>query len=136
MAEPDSTPRKRPVTASIRQRIERSGERLWRLDDFRDFPFTAVAQALSRVARNGVIERLSKGVYYRNRQTVLGKSRVIQPHFRSSLPPRRRFSRLESLLPISWDPHTDGKAGGTCHERPQSPTETRRQRCLDSHQET
>ena len=75
MATPDSATRKRPITASIRQRIERGGERLWRLDDFRDLPFTAVAQALSRLTRDGVIERLSKGVYYRNRQTVLGKSR-------------------------------------------------------------
>jgi hypothetical protein len=65
----------RRVTASIRRQIERGGERLWRLDDFRDLPFTAVAQALSRMVRAGEIERLSKGVYYRNRQTVLGKSR-------------------------------------------------------------
>jgi predicted transcriptional regulator of viral defense system len=34
-----------------------------------------VAQALSRLAKGGVIERLSKGVYYRARQTTLGKSR-------------------------------------------------------------
>jgi hypothetical protein len=76
MTKPASTSRKpRNIAASIRKRIEGSGERLWRLDDFRDFPFTAVAQALSRLARDGMIERLSKGVYYRNRQTVLGKSR-------------------------------------------------------------
>jgi len=75
MAEPNSATRKTPIAASIRKRIEGSGERLWRLDDFRDFPFTAVAQSLSRLARDGTIERLSKGVYYRNRQTVLGKSR-------------------------------------------------------------
>jgi len=34
-----------------------------------------VAQALSRFARAGRIERLSKGVYYRARQTTFGKSR-------------------------------------------------------------
>jgi hypothetical protein len=44
------------------------------LADFRDLPFTAVAQAFSRLAKDGVIERLSKGVYYRPRQTALGKS--------------------------------------------------------------
>lgn len=59
----------------VRQRIERGGERLWRLEDFRDLPFTAVAQALSRLTRRGVIERLSKGVYYRTRDTAFGKSR-------------------------------------------------------------
>jgi hypothetical protein len=65
----------RPITGRVRQRIERSGERLWRLDDFRDLPFAAVAQALSRLTREGTLERLSKGVYYRTRQTAFGKSR-------------------------------------------------------------
>ena len=64
----------RSVTTLMRQRIESGGERLWRLDDFRDFPATAAAQTLSRMARAGTIERLSKGVYYRARSTVLGKS--------------------------------------------------------------
>lgn len=63
------------ITASARQRIEEGGERVWRLEDFRDLPFAAVAQALSRLAREGALERLSKGVYYRTRETALGKSR-------------------------------------------------------------
>ena len=63
------------VMMLVRQRIERGGERLWRFEDFRDLPFLAVAQALSRSTRNGTIERLSKGVYYRNRETAFGKSR-------------------------------------------------------------
>ncbi len=65
----------RPITSLVRQRIARSGERLWRLEDFRDLPFAAVAQALSRLTRQGTLERLSKGVYYRNRETAFGKSR-------------------------------------------------------------
>jgi len=65
----------RSITAVIRQRVERNGERLWRLEDFRDLPFAAVAQALSRLARRGALERLSKGVYYRPRPTAFGKSR-------------------------------------------------------------
>jgi hypothetical protein len=65
----------RQISRSIRQRIERGGERLWRYDDFRDLPFTAVAQALSRLTRLGILERLSKGVYYRTRETTFGKSR-------------------------------------------------------------
>jgi hypothetical protein len=64
----------RQIMHQIRQRIERGGERLWRLEDFRDMPFTAVAQALSRLTRQGILERLSKGVYYRSRQTTFGKS--------------------------------------------------------------
>lgn len=63
------------IAALVRQRIERGGERLWRLEDFRDLPFDAVAQSLSRLARDGAIERLSKGVYFRNRETAFGRSR-------------------------------------------------------------
>lgn len=63
------------VASAVRTRIERGGERLWRLEDFRDLPFAAVAQAFSRLARNGQLERLSKGTYYRSRQTAFGRSR-------------------------------------------------------------
>lgn len=65
----------RQTASMVRQRIERGGERVWKLEDFRELPFTAVAQALSRLTRQGVVERLSKGVYYRARKTVFGKSR-------------------------------------------------------------
>src|SRR5580700_248263 len=61
--------------ALVRQQIERGGERLWKLEDFRDLPFSAVAQALSRLTRKGRLERLSKGVYYSARDTAFGKSR-------------------------------------------------------------
>ena len=65
----------RQVVATVRKRIEGGGEHLWCLEDFRGMPFSAVAQALSRLAHAGTIERLSKGVYYRPRQTAFGKSR-------------------------------------------------------------
>jgi len=58
----------------VRSRIERGGERLWRLEDFNDQPFMAVAQALSRLTKTGDLERLSKGVYYKSRETPFGKS--------------------------------------------------------------
>lgn len=70
-----ATSRSRHTAGLIRRRIERGGERLWRFEDFRDQPFAAVAQALSRLARAGVIERLSRGAYYRGRQTAFGPSR-------------------------------------------------------------
>ena len=72
---PKSTQRSRPVAKEVRKRIESSGERLWRYDDFGDLSVSAVAQALSRLARLGQIERLSKGIYYRSRHTALGTSR-------------------------------------------------------------
>jgi hypothetical protein len=63
------------ITALVRQRIEEGGERLWQLKDFQNLSFAAVAQALSRLNRAGMIERLSKGIYYHSRQTAIGKSR-------------------------------------------------------------
>lgn len=72
MAEATKT---RKTASSIRLRIESGGERLWRFDDFRGQPFPAVAQTLSRLTRNGTLERLSKGVYYRSRSTAFGPSR-------------------------------------------------------------
>jgi hypothetical protein len=59
----------------VRKRITGGGERAWRLEDFAGLSSTAVAQALSRLARQGVIERLSKGTYYRSRETTFGRSR-------------------------------------------------------------
>lgn len=63
------------TASTVRARIERGGERPWRLEDFRDLPFAAVAQALSRMTRAGELERLSKGTYYRGRRTTFGASR-------------------------------------------------------------
>jgi hypothetical protein len=73
---------------TVRQRIESSGERVWRLADFHGMPFTAVAQTLSRLTRQGVIQRLGKGLYYRPRQTAFGLSRPNSAQIRS-LPVRR-----------------------------------------------
>jgi len=39
----------------VRRRIEAGGERVWRLADFTSMPFMAVAQTLSRLARQGVL---------------------------------------------------------------------------------
>jgi hypothetical protein len=81
------------TAALVRQRIERRGERLWRLEDFRDLSFEAVAQALSRLTREGVLERLSKGVYYRTRETTFGKSRP------NPVSIRKLASRTKSVFP-------------------------------------
>jgi hypothetical protein len=62
------------ATTQVRQRVERGGERFWRHKDFDDLPPTAVAMALSRLAREGVLRRARKGVYFRPRQTPFGPS--------------------------------------------------------------
>jgi hypothetical protein len=71
------------TAATVRARIESSGERFWRLADFDGMPFTAVAQTLSRLARRGLIQRLGKGLYYRPRQTAFGPSRPNTSEARS-----------------------------------------------------
>lgn len=63
------------IARLVRERIERGGERVWRLEDFQGLPFSTTARALSRLAHLNVIERLSKGVYYRARPTAFGTSR-------------------------------------------------------------
>src|SRR5580704_5924599 len=77
------------TAAIVRKRIEASGERVWRLVDFDGMPLMAVAQALSRLARRGVIQRLGKGLYYRSRPTAFGASLPNSAQVRS-LPVRRK----------------------------------------------
>jgi hypothetical protein len=81
--------RSRNVTSIVRQRIEASGERVWRLSDFTELPFPAVAQALSRLARQGQLRRLGKGLYYRPRQTAFGPS-LPNPSALRALPIRQK----------------------------------------------
>lgn len=62
------------AAAQVRQRVLAGGERFWRHDDFRELPASAVATTLSRLAREGELQRIRKGVYYRPRMTVIGPS--------------------------------------------------------------
>lgn len=63
------------IAKSVRDRIDLGGERVWRISDFENLPFSAVAQALSRLCRLGIIQRLGKGIYFKPRQTAFGPSR-------------------------------------------------------------
>jgi len=71
------------IAKTVRNQIEAGGERIWRLTDFENMPFTAVAQALSRLFRLGRIQRLGKGLYYKPRQTVFGLSKPNTSQLRS-----------------------------------------------------
>jgi hypothetical protein len=62
------------AAATVRNRVMRGGDRLWRHDDFADLPSQAVNQTLSRLARQGALTRVHKGTYYRPRKSVLGES--------------------------------------------------------------
>lgn len=77
------------VTSTVRRRIEAAGERIWRLTDFKALSFQAVAQALSRLARQGKLQRLGKGLYYRPRPTAFGPS-LHNPATLRALPLRRQ----------------------------------------------
>lgn len=79
------------TTETIRNRIEAGGERVWRFADFAGLPSTAVAQSLSRLARQGMVQRLGKGIYYRPRQTAFGMSKPNPAHLRLLPLARRRI---------------------------------------------
>lgn len=64
----------RSVAATVRDRVAHGKPDYWRYADFADLPASAVARALSRMARDGVLERVGKGVYYRPHQTAFGAS--------------------------------------------------------------
>jgi hypothetical protein len=81
-------PASQQTTKRIAHQIEQGGERLWRFDDFHGLPPAAVAQALSRLSRQGKLERLSKGIYYRSRQTSFGKSMANPAALQKLLPKR------------------------------------------------
>lgn len=71
-----ANPKKSPRSAAsaVRARVTRGGSRYWKHADFRDLPASAVATTLSRLAREGVLQRVGKGVYYRPTPTSLGLS--------------------------------------------------------------
>lgn len=59
----------------IRREILARGEGYWRHSDFFHLPSTAVSKALSRMVENGLLQRVSKGLYYCPRETRFGRSR-------------------------------------------------------------
>ena len=59
------------VAAEVRRRVVSSRNRFWRPEDFDGSP-DAVAQALSRLARNGDLRRIRRGLYWRGTSTRLG----------------------------------------------------------------
>lgn len=62
------------AATQVRQRVLRRKEGYWMLSDFPDLPAGAVAHGLSRLAREGVLQRVRKGLYYRSTMTIVGPS--------------------------------------------------------------
>lgn len=62
------------VAGKVRKRVEKGGpDKLWTYADFSSLPFGAVAAALSRLAKEGIIRRVRKGVYYSPKKTRFGE---------------------------------------------------------------
>jgi hypothetical protein len=73
MAKPGPSTTPQPSAARVvRDRVQRGGARYWKHAHFRGLPPSAVATALSRLAREGELQRTSKGVYYRPAPTSFG----------------------------------------------------------------
>jgi len=68
-----TTPRT-SAAATVRDRVKQGGARYWKYPDFGDLPSSAVATTLSRLAREGELTRVGKGVYYRAAPTSFGMS--------------------------------------------------------------
>ncbi|MEK6251320.1 MAG: DUF6088 family protein [Actinomycetota bacterium] len=62
------------MATTVRRRIERGGDRFWRVRDFADLSPSAVARTLARLTEEGVLERPRRGLYYRPRETRFGMS--------------------------------------------------------------
>jgi len=74
---PKPSPVKQPRTSAaqvVRDRVERGNARFWKHSDFGGLPPSAVATTLSRLAREGELQRVGKGVYYRPTPTSSGFS--------------------------------------------------------------
>lgn len=65
---------RRSAAEVVRKRVARGGARYWKHADFESLPPSAVATTLSRLAREGELKRVGKGVYYRSTPTSFGMS--------------------------------------------------------------
>ncbi|MTD44883.1 hypothetical protein GKE82_11415 [Conexibacter sp. W3-3-2] len=79
MSSPANTRRGRGPSASsaaaeVRRRVQNGGDRHWQLRDFPDLSAAATAHALSRLASDGELQRVRKGLYWRPKMTALGPS--------------------------------------------------------------
>ncbi len=59
------------VAEHVRRRVMRSGERLWRIEDFDGSP-SAVNNELRRLVARGELVRLRRGVYWRGKKSRFG----------------------------------------------------------------
>lgn len=85
------------IAARIGKRIDASGEdTLWTYGDFGGMPESAVAAALSRLARKGKLNRIRNGVYYRPKKTRFGLTTPDAAQITVAVLNRRGISSIAS----------------------------------------
>jgi Family of unknown function (DUF6088) len=88
------------VSKNIARMVDRGGvDRLWTYRDFRPFPESTVAAALSRLRKKGLLVRVRKGVYYRPRGSRFGASAPEPTRVAEAVLKRRGISAVSSGLP-------------------------------------
>jgi len=92
-----SMPLVNSIAGRIAERIDSSGEdTLWTYGDFGGMPETAVAAALSRLARTGKLSRIRNGVYYRPKKTRFGLTSPDASQVTAAVLNRRGISSVAS----------------------------------------
>lgn len=76
MRERSQTGYRNSAAGTVRTMVMASADKLWTYSDFAGLEAGAVSQALSRLAKEGVVRRVRKGVYYRPKRTVIGESKA------------------------------------------------------------
>lgn len=76
------------TTATVKDLVLCSADRIWTYSDLAELPPSAVSQALSRLARKGELRRIRKGVYYRPKQTAVGESSASSTELAATLLPK------------------------------------------------
>jgi len=75
------------VAAAVRAKVLASRDRFWRPEDFSDGSPGAVTHALGRLARNGELYRIHRGLYWRGVPTPLGMAPPPASRLASELAP-------------------------------------------------
>jgi hypothetical protein len=104
------------VNAKVLHRIDRGGsDRVWTFADFPSLPTMALAAALSRAAKKGILRRVRKGVYYVPRHTRFGETRPE---------PLKLAAAILKARGIAWTPSGPAAYNGLGLTTQVSPTAT------------
>jgi hypothetical protein len=88
------------ISKTIAHMVDRGGvDRLWTYRDFKPFPESAVAAALSRLKKRGFLVRVRNGVYYRPRGSRFGTTVPEPTRVAEAVLRRRGIPAVSSGLP-------------------------------------